>query len=481
MIIALADMSIPKANAYEVAVIDGIRYEIDSNTKIASVQTYGHRPRTYEGTTATVPSTITYNDETYQVELGKRAFAYAANLADITLHDDIETIKYRAFEECTSLSSITLPKRIKKLGDINDYFDAQSNLPDVEIFIDSSLKSIIFQDSTEAIGDYCFLRCTNLEKITFPRNLKKIGAYAFESDMSLNNIVLPENIDSIGKGAFNYCSKLEEIYLPDNIRFIGRFAFQGTNIKKMRLPENLEVVRTQLFRKSPIESLEIGSKVVRFLPAALLETPNLKELKFKDGTELLEFEIAANKQYSRDPHKNGIQETDRIGKWLGETNNIENLYLGRNIAVWIPEGFEYYGYEPDDGNTTNPFFTLDSIKEITIGELVTDASNLVFENYPTLEKLTILSQEPPILSPLTAEQMTSLIVTVPQESIEAYRSLPGRSDIKNLNGISSVDINMDNNEYPVEYFDFTGKKVVSPGKGFYIRRQGSKTEKISIK
>ena len=43
------------------------------------------------------------------------------------------------------------------------------------------------------------------------------------------------------------------------------------------------------------------------------------------------------------------------------------------------------------------------------------------------------------------------------------------------------DINVDNANAPVEYFNLQGIRVENPANGLYIRRQGNKVEKIYVK
>lgn len=49
-------------------------------------------------------------------------------------------------------------------------------------------------------------------------------------------------------------------------------------------------------------------------------------------------------------------------------------------------------------------------------------------------------------------------------------------------GVSGIEsIAADNSDLPVEYFNLQGNRVDNPAKGLYIRRQGSKSEKVLVK
>ena len=474
------------ANAETTAeIIDGIRYEINTETKVATVKNYytvkeGHKLLSYyyEGTEATVPACVTYNNEEYTVALSEHAFTSSPNLVNVSLPDGITSIAGGAFAGCKSLRNINIPETVTSLGTFNDYFGYEGGWSGV--FSSSGIQTINIPGSVEIIGDGCFEDCINLKEVVINEGTKIIGSAAFGRDSALENITLPNTIDSIGKMTFSQCN-LKQVNLSNNIRFIGRTCFSDNKLTEFHFPENLKDIRTRILGNNPISSLTIPSGVIRIMPGSLQRLSELKELVFSDSPELLEFDLKANFVYGRDPWKNGTQDSDYIGCWLLYTNNVENLYLGRNVATWIPDGFEFPTETRANEEFTNPFHTMDNLKDITIGNMVTDASCLVFENYPALRTLTLLAQEPPVLNPLTAEQAANVIVNVPEGKLDEYKNLPGWSDIKNLNEIASVEISMDNKDYPIEYFDLSGKKVINPEHGFYIKKQGNITEKVIMK
>lgn len=55
--------------------------------------------------------------------------------------------------------------------------------------------------------------CTSLQSIQLPNKLKKIGSYAFENCTSLKEITIPESVTIIEKRPFYRCTKLKDIYI----------------------------------------------------------------------------------------------------------------------------------------------------------------------------------------------------------------------------------------------------------------------------
>ncbi len=112
-----------------------------------------------------------------------------------------EIYKY-AFEDCTSLTSITIPDSVKSIG--------------AYAFADcSSLESVTIGNGVESIDVGAFYYCTSLESITIPDSVESIGHYAFYKCTSLTSITIPDSVTSIGEGAFYECSSLESITFED--------------------------------------------------------------------------------------------------------------------------------------------------------------------------------------------------------------------------------------------------------------------------
>ena len=75
----------------------------------------------------------------------------------------------------------------------------------------SSLTSITIPESVTSIGNWVFQGCTSLTSINLPSTLTSISSHAFQDCSSLTSITIPEGVTSI-RGVFTYCSKLTSIY-----------------------------------------------------------------------------------------------------------------------------------------------------------------------------------------------------------------------------------------------------------------------------
>ena len=155
--------------------------------------------------------------------------------------DGVINIEDGAFNGCSNLTSITIPNSVTHIG--NGYaasvsvFEGCSSLTSAgpigggysyefgwttaipeRAFQDcSALTSITIPDSVTKIESSAFSRCSSLTNITIPNSVTKIGEYAFDGCRSLANITIPDSVTEIeytglvGYSEFGGCSSLTAI------------------------------------------------------------------------------------------------------------------------------------------------------------------------------------------------------------------------------------------------------------------------------
>ena len=155
-------------------------------------------------TTATIPENVTYNGTTNSVtSIGERAFYDCSSLTSITIPNSVTSIGSSAFTNCSSLTSITIPNSVTSIGD--DAFWGCT-----------SLTSVTIPNSVTSIGDEAFYDCDALTSITIPNSVTSIGYKAFRYCESLTSVTIGNNVTSIGYRAFYSCNKIQEVtaYMP---------------------------------------------------------------------------------------------------------------------------------------------------------------------------------------------------------------------------------------------------------------------------
>ncbi len=76
-----------------------------------------------------------------------------------------------------------------------------------------------------AIGNSAFEECSGLTSITIPDSVTSIGGYAFAYCDGLTSITIPNGVTSIGNFAFCGCTGLTSITIPNGVTSIGNYAF----------------------------------------------------------------------------------------------------------------------------------------------------------------------------------------------------------------------------------------------------------------
>ena len=191
--------------------------------------------------------------------IGNKAFYQCSSLASITIPDSVTSIGENAFYNCGSLISVYYNgdlsawcKMSFKNASANPLYNgAKLYLNGVEatdITIPSdiaqmkfatfygciSLTSVTIPDSVTSIGKSTFNRCTSLTSVTIGNSVTSIGDYAFYGCEALPSITIPDSVTSIGERAFQNCGSLTSVTIPDSVTSIGGHAFEGcTSLKEV--------------------------------------------------------------------------------------------------------------------------------------------------------------------------------------------------------------------------------------------------------
>ena len=114
--------------------------------------------------------------------IGERAFLGCSGLTSIIIPDSVISIGHRAFGGCSGLTSITIPFVGKKADGSGDthfgYIFGASRYSYNDDYVPASLKEVIVTGGTE-IGAWAFNDCSGLTSITIPDSVTSIGDYAF--------------------------------------------------------------------------------------------------------------------------------------------------------------------------------------------------------------------------------------------------------------------------------------------------------------
>lgn len=130
-------------------------------------------------------------------------FEGAASLTDITIPASIGRLGTAAFEN-TGLTHVTIPDTVHQV--------------DPAVFQNcTSLVSVKLPNSITEIDQYLFANCISLQHVDMPDTITKINIYAFHNCTSLTSLALPEGLTSLSVGCFEKCYNLQHVVVPPSV------------------------------------------------------------------------------------------------------------------------------------------------------------------------------------------------------------------------------------------------------------------------
>ena len=244
-------------------------------------------------TSVTIPDSVT--------TIGDGAFFFCDSLTSVTIPDSVTSIGYSAFRGCSSLISVTIPDSVIT---IQDYaFDDCS-----------SLTSVTIGDSVITIGRYAFSGCTgeliinnkivekDYDNSNYPfktgwlygskftsliigNGVTSIGDWVFYECSSLTNVTIGDSVTTIGESAFDDCSSLTSVTIGDSVTTIGVCAFWGcSSLTSITIPDSVTTIGGSAFRDcSSLTSITIPDSVTSIGYAAFAYCSSLTSVTIPDG------------------------------------------------------------------------------------------------------------------------------------------------------------------------------------------------------
>lgn len=268
------------------------------------------------------------------------AFAGASALESIDLPEDLEFGKNAgsAFSDCTSLTSIVLPKTLTKIP--NGCFSGCT-----------SLTSVTATSEIAEIGSNAFNGCTSLPGVSFPGTLTSVGYSAFNGCENLTSIPDLSHVNQMGSSAFQGCkrlfvdvdlSSLDEIpsnafcyaqvnvvKLSSTLKSIGNWAFIWGSLDT-DLPDTLESIGNYAFYVGTLpESFVIPDSVTSVGSTAFGSTTGMKEVRIGSGLTSISaglFDESSVEKIVIDNSKDDVSGTDNL-----PSSGVEVIYLRESI------------------------------------------------------------------------------------------------------------------------------------------------------
>ena len=258
----------------------------------------------------------------------KADWPWGKNITELVITEGVTTIGIGAFQDCTKLKTVTVPKTLK------------------------------------IIDNYAFENCSSLVEITIPENVIYLGNHAFSFCTSLIDVKIPRKVNDIGPGAFNDCHNLMSITVdPQNTQYCSEdgVLFDKTKTTLIRYPNKRETSYT-----IPDSVKYIGNH-------AFAECWYLEDIKIPDTVLSIGYSAFFYTPYYND-----------------KSNYVDGiLYLGKHILE-ADESYSSFTIREDTKViAAGAFVFCENLKEITIPNGVVTIGAGAFSWCSSLEKIYI--------------------------------------------------------------------------------------------
>ncbi len=189
------------------------------------------------------------------------AFSCCNSISSITIPSSITEIEDSAFYGCTSISNI--------IFDINSrYCFKDGCLIDTEnkrliLYCDNG--KIPTDGSVTTIGYRAFSNCKSLVSVTIPDSITEMDMCAFQFCLSLTEIVLSNNMTEIRDNTFDGCENLSSVIIPKSVTRIGDFAFSDCYaLSTITIPKSVTNIGSCAFPHDITIMAETGSYAQKY-------------------------------------------------------------------------------------------------------------------------------------------------------------------------------------------------------------------------
>ena len=150
-------------------------------------------------------SAIAYKDNYWSSVIKKGAFEENTTLQSITIPGSVKTIDKWAFKSCTGLQQVLVGEGVQTIGE--SAFESCK-----------ALQRIVFKGNTvTSIGEKAFYECDTLDGVTIPSSVTEIGSFSFAGCDALSEITVPDSVTELGAASFYNCRALSKAVIGNGI------------------------------------------------------------------------------------------------------------------------------------------------------------------------------------------------------------------------------------------------------------------------
>lgn len=228
------------------ACIDGIYYKlhIDNTAEVTNGMVV------YTGDVS-IPETISHEEVTYTVNaITDDAFSNANSLTSITIPSTISKVGKYAFHGCEGLTAVHINDLVSWCNISFENYYANPLFYAHQLFLNGEeVKEIVVSSDVKRVGDYAFYGCTSITSFKMMEDgVTYIGLAAFKGCTNLSEVYLLNSILTIRGSAFSGCSNLKSVQLSNQITSLMDYIFKDCiKLVHVGIPEGVTSIGSHVF------------------------------------------------------------------------------------------------------------------------------------------------------------------------------------------------------------------------------------------
>lgn len=317
-----------------------------------------------------------------------------------------------------------------------------------------------------AIKEAAFQGNSTATSLTIPASIKTIGTDAFRNLRAIKTVYIADLAAWCGVGIANgNANPIYNLFSASSESRWGKLYINGeANPAELVIPEGVTTMSRSFYGYKLLTAVTLPSTLTELGDQAFANCVKLTSAVVPEGVETVGSAFWGC----------SALETVTLPSTL-KTLKSSTFYNCKALAsVNLPEGLETIG--------GMVFSSCGALTTLSLPSTLTTIGMMAFDGCSGLTEIKSAATVPPSAQMYAFDGVDKTIpVYVPAGTIDDYKAAAEWSEFTAYQELSGVeDITADDLNAPVEYFNLSGIRVDNPANGLYIRRQGSKVEKVIL-
>ena len=229
-----------------------------------------------------IPSVI---DGCPVVTIKNGAFQNCTNLTSVTVPDSVTTIYTSPFTGCTNLTGIWVDANNLIYSNDNRGVLYNKNKTTLYLAPGGISGEYVIPDSVTALWHQAFTNTSGLNAVTIPASVTTFGDNVF-ANSGLSSVILADGLRTIGMCAFMNCDNLASVTIPGSMASFGGYTFEGCDsLTSVAIVDGVNTILQSAFVDCVnLTTVTMGSSVTAIDRNAFKGCDNLNDVYYS-GTE----------------------------------------------------------------------------------------------------------------------------------------------------------------------------------------------------